>query len=298
MKPDRTLSKFEFNRLLVETLPGMDYENTDNDSNRNIYFTRISMSGLEEMHAYSIDERLYEYLEFEPFKTIEDTKHYLQKLMGLESDGHSEKTAICWFVRKVADDKMIGTARLVDIDYKRQSVVWGYGIDPRLWGKGYIFEIQELLKEYIFEKLCLNRLSGMTMVNNERTKSALLATGCREEGIFRQYYRDYLGKYTDGWMYSILAEDYFLEVKKSDKHIPVIKIDRKIIADIISQTLNEKIIDINDGMHSVDNWDSLSHINIILALEKETGFKFSPSDISHATSINALFKILNSKNIR
>ena len=36
------------------------------------------MDGLEEMHAYSTDKRLYEYFEYEPFKTIDDTRQYLQ----------------------------------------------------------------------------------------------------------------------------------------------------------------------------------------------------------------------------
>ena len=44
------------------------------------------MDGLEEMHAYSTDERLYEYFEYDPFITIDDTKQYLQKLIDLEGN--------------------------------------------------------------------------------------------------------------------------------------------------------------------------------------------------------------------
>ena len=74
----------EFYRVLNEVLPGGDYVNAKKSSKRLIYFTRLSMDGLDEMHAYSTDDRLYEYLEHETFKTIEVTRHYLQKLIDLE----------------------------------------------------------------------------------------------------------------------------------------------------------------------------------------------------------------------
>ena len=40
---------------------------------QSIYFEKLSQDGLEEMHAYSIDERLYEFFEFPAFKKISDT---------------------------------------------------------------------------------------------------------------------------------------------------------------------------------------------------------------------------------
>ncbi len=147
-----------FYKILNDNYPGVDLQDSKSDPNRKIYFTRISMDGLNEMHEYSIDKRLYEYFEFEPFNKIEDTEKYLKRLMSLEGVNAIGRTAIAWFVRRIDDKKLVGTARLVNIDYNRKSVEWGYGIDPELWGEGYIFEIQELLKEYIFEKLKLNRL--------------------------------------------------------------------------------------------------------------------------------------------
>ena len=283
----------EFYKILNDNFPGGSLKDSKSDPNRKIYFTRISMDGLEEMHNYSTDDRLYEYLEYEPFKIIDDTRKYLKKLIDLESDDPNGRTAISWFFRRIDDNKMIGTARLVEIDYKRRSVMWGYGIDPRLWGDGYVFEIQELLKEYIFEKLKLNRLSGMTMVENNRTISTLLATGCTEEGILRQYYKKHNGGYHDAWMYSLLADEYYanklhLEDKKLNKQI-----SKKNIVDIIVKELNDKNINENSDMASISGWDSLSHISIILAIEKVTGFSLTPEQIAQATSIRNIHHIIN-----
>ena len=59
----------EITNVLETILPGSDLFESD------IYFEPLSMSGLEEMHEYSIDERLYEFFEFKPFETINETKN-------------------------------------------------------------------------------------------------------------------------------------------------------------------------------------------------------------------------------
>ena len=287
------LTKSEFYHLLDEVLPGGKQESAKKDPQRLIFFTRLNMNGLEEMHAYSADKRLYENLEYEPFTTIENTRNYLKNLIDLEGGGILGRTAISWFVRRITDNRMIGTARLVDIDLNRQSVVWGYGIDPELWGEGYIFEIQECLKEYIFDELCLNRLSGMTMMKNERTKSALIATGCREEGVLRQFYRNYKGEFDNAWMYSLLAEDYFRNQDPTDGRLGTDSIAEQTLVDIVSRELQQNKISSTDSMASVSNWDSLSHIGVILAIEEATGFSFTPSDIAKATSIKRIHHIVN-----
>jgi len=287
------LSHSKVNKTFAEVLPGGNYELANKDPDRLIYFTRLSMDGLDEMHAYSIDARLYEYLEYEPFKTKEQTKDYLEKLIILEKNDSAGNKAISWFVRNIHNNKIVGTARLVELDINRESVVWGYGIDPKHWGTSYILEIQQLLKEYIFEKLNLNRLSGMTMIDNERTKSSLLAAGCSQEGIFREYYKKQDGTYCDAWMYSILAEDYFTKRQRLENKNSKERITKKDIATIIEKELNDGSVDENSDMSSISNWDSLSHISVILAIEKETGLSLTPKEIAQSTSVENIYHIVN-----
>ena len=43
----------------------------------------------------------------------------------------------------------------------------------------------------------------------------------------------------------------------------------------------------------IQNWDSLSHILVILEIEKETGFKFKPTEIARATSVKSILELVN-----
>ena len=273
----------DINNVLETILPGSDIFEAD------IYFEKLSISGLEEMHAYSIDERLYEFFEFKPFKTINETKNYINKLlnkrMSYEGD---QKQGMYWFVRRVSDKKLLGTACVVNIDYSRKSLEWGYGIDPNYWGKGYILQIQESLKEYIFSKLIFNRIYGNTFINNKRAISSLISTGMKEEGIARQYYFKN-GKYIDSWMYSMLRKDYLSSKTFKNKYNSIS--DNKVI-EIISRALENEDININSNMLNTDNWDSLNHMSIIVALQDELNINFLPKDIAKLTSVKSILKFI------
>ena len=110
------------------------------DSESELFFEYLSLDGLEEMHQYSKDERLYEFFEFEPFKQISETKEYIQKLLQRMSGQFGEKSTKYWFVRRRSDNRLVGTATLVNLNYTRQSIEWGYGVDPELWGNGYVLK--------------------------------------------------------------------------------------------------------------------------------------------------------------
>ena len=69
----------------------------------------------------------------------------------------------------------------------------------------------------------------------------------------------------------------------------------QLIVKIIGDVLNQTNIAENDDMISVPNWDSLNHINIILEIEKVTGYKFSPINISQATSIKKIYELIKPK---
>ena len=46
---------------------------------------------------------------------------------------------------------------------------------------------------------------------------------------------------------------------------------------------------------NIDNWDSLNHIKLIVALEEEINTEFEPEEISIMTSLNAILEVAERK---
>lgn len=277
------VSKAAFYSAFSSELPG-------NSSNSNsIYFEHLSMDGLEEMHRYSSDPRFYEFFEYGVFSDISETKMYITKLLNRMSDEENSRNAVYWFVRRRSDDFLIGTACLVGLNYPRKSIEWGYGVDPDLWGNGYVLEIQEDLKTYVFETLGLNRLHGITMVNNKRTIESVLASGAKNEGISRDHYcKD--GVFIDGWQYSILAKDYFAERVTSKNEI---KVTPKDIITVLTDLLPQESIGMGTSMENTASWDSLTHMNLMIELKERFGIDFAPSDIAKAISVEEIIALIH-----
>ena len=285
-----------FHEVLDSVIPGGTIENLDKSvlSKRSLYLTRISMDGLEDMHEYSKDERLYRYFEFEPFKDINETKGYLQKLIDKIGNEVMDRKFMYWFIRTIDHNKVIGSIGLVDIDVYRGSAAWGYAIAPDYWGQGHILEAQLLVISYFFEALKMNRLWGITTIDNEPTISSVLAAGFQKEGILREHYRYANGEKKDGLIYSMLAKDYHAN-KKCLQNVKNVTLTLDKLKKICAFTFQIIETEVNEGanMSNVAEWDSLSHVTLILQIEKETGFKFKPSEIARATSIKMILEIVN-----
>ena len=259
-------------------------------SDTSIIFEELNFKGLDEFHNYSTDKRLYEYLEFDSFKNKEESKNYLRKLIERTSGKDILRRASYWFIRDKKDNRLIGTAGLLNLDLNRKSIELGFGIDPKYWGKGYIMEVLEILKNYTFKELKLNRLYGKTMINNERTIKSVLAAGMLKEGIAKEYYCKN-GQFIDAWLYGITRK-IFLKHQINVSNLENNFTENQIIT-AVNSVLENNIINSESSMDNTLEWDSMNHILIILAIKKRLNVDLSPNQIMQATSIKKILKILN-----
>lgn len=276
-----------FNKF-TKVLPGQIVSNNQNSKEFDIYFDYFSKDALEEMHRYSTNESFYEHYEFNAFTSIEETSAYMDKLINRMSGDINDRVSTYWLIRRKSDNYLIGTACLVDLNFGRKSIEWGYGVDPKLWGKGYILQIQEILKDYAFNVLQLNRIHGVTMVNNFKTIESILATGMLNEGISREHYcKD--GKFIDGWRYGMTKKDYAKQIRSKLNNQDI---SSNQIIELINEILENETIDINSSMENINTWDSLNHMLIMVALKEKLGLDLSPSDIADAISVKEIIKII------
>lgn len=68
---------------------------------------------------------------------------------------------------------------------------------------------------------------------------------------------------------------------------------RAIAADIFQ--VAPKRINRQSSPDTIESWDSLQHLNLILALEQSFGLEFAPEEMERMTSIDAILSILQDK---
>lgn len=258
------------------------------DPSKRLFYEKLDISGLDQMHSYSLDERLYEFFEFQAFKDKTETKNYINKLEKRMLD----QSAIYWFIKLKENKKIIGTVCLTNINKFRKSAEQGYALDPNYWGKGLVIEIESSLTNLFFEKLNFHRLYGITMIKNERTISSCLASGFKFESIVKDYYFNG-NEFVDGWSYYLLSHDYKNNMKISNNvsskkkfHITDLVEELKILFD--DQEINE-----HTSIENYYKWDSVSHIDVILTIQKKFNHNFSNKEITEIYSLKDILNILN-----
>jgi RimJ/RimL family protein N-acetyltransferase len=91
--------------------------------------------------------------------------------------------AISLAVCLIADDLLIGTVDLEDIDWVNRTAETGSWLGPALYrGQGYGTEAKHLLLEYAFDRLQLHVLLSVVWEPNTRSAAALAKQGYRPAG--------------------------------------------------------------------------------------------------------------------
>jgi acyl carrier protein len=81
----------------------------------------------------------------------------------------------------------------------------------------------------------------------------------------------------------------------TDKTIMTNKTDtiRRVIADVFAVDASSVTLDASP--QTIEAWDSMGHLNLVLALEQEFGAQFSPEEIAAMTSVRAIEAVLLTK---
>jgi len=160
---------------------------------------------LLDMHEYSRLDEFYEYLEFDAFQSLEETRAYLNSLIDRSISGVGQY----WFIYLPQEDAVVGTIGLHSLDTNRLSSEVGYGLSPHYQGRGIFSKALKLVVNYGFLDLGLTRIVARTDVNNSGSIKGLVRNGFTQEGVMRKYYR-YIKeqRYSDCVLLSKLSSDH------------------------------------------------------------------------------------------
>jgi acyl carrier protein len=68
---------------------------------------------------------------------------------------------------------------------------------------------------------------------------------------------------------------------------------RQIAADVLGVAVQQVTSDL--GPHKLDSWDSVQHLNLILAVEQRFGFQFAPEEMEATKTIGSIVAAVDRK---
>ncbi len=70
-----------------------------------------------------------------------------------------------------------------------------------------------------------------------------------------------------------------------------------VLKKLLLDTLQINEIKYEDSIEEIDRWDSMGHMELIIALEKKYSIRVEPADIVRLTSVKAIQDYLEMKNM-
>ena len=171
---------------------------------KRINLVKIDKNILSDLHEYSTNPLVYQYLEFPAFTDINETEDYLNKLIK-RSEGEN---AQYWSINSIKHKKVIGTVGVLNINWKRMNGEIGFGLSPDHWGNGYANEAIKILLNFLFHNLNFYKISATTRSDHAQSINVLKKMGMTREGILRDYYLSHDRKRFDASIFSSLGHEY------------------------------------------------------------------------------------------
>ena len=145
----------------------------------------IQLEPLESMHAETLEALSRDEIisTYSPALKLKFDKWFSK---AIKSDADSRQ--LTFIVRRLADQKIIGSTRYYEIFPEHQRLMLGYTwYIPEVWGTVVNLECKLLLLQHAFEALQTNRVEFHIDSRNERSRRAVKKIGATEEGILRQH---------------------------------------------------------------------------------------------------------------
>ena len=168
-----------------------------------LIFRAVKRTDLHDIHEYASNPKTSEFLLWEPHKTLEYTREFIELVISRYKSGEYND----WALIHKESNKMIGTCGFTRIDQANSVVEIGYVISPQYWGQGLATEAAGKIIEFAFEELQINRIEAKFMFGNEASLAVMKNVGMKFEG----YQRDAMfvkGKFRTIGISSILKREY------------------------------------------------------------------------------------------
>ena len=164
----------------------------------------LATGHLNALCEFALDEPLWRWMPH-VVRTRSDLEDYIRASLQAQGAG----TALPFATLERASGRVVGSTRYMNIDrLHRRTEIGGTFVAPR-WQRTFVnTEAKYLMLKYAFEKWGCIRVEFKTDSLNERSRSALLRIGAKQEGIFRNHMIMPGGRVRHSVYYSILDSEW------------------------------------------------------------------------------------------
>ncbi len=152
---------------------------------------------------WASDPEVTKFLTWPPHESMEVTQRLLAGWIAeYEKDDYYH-----WMIILKDLDEPIGSIIARGYDERIESIEIGYCIGRQWWHKGIMTEALNVVVEFLFTQVCLNRIESRHDPNNPHSGDVMQKCGMRYEGTGRQADKNNQG-ICDAAYYAILRSDW------------------------------------------------------------------------------------------
>ena len=70
------------------------------------------------------------------------------------------------------------------------------------------------------------------------------------------------------------------------------------LSEVMKNVLDVDSVSDDDSMQTIKSWDSLRHLNLVMALEEHFGISFEPDEIPELTSVHSICAAIEKRSTR
>lgn len=170
----------------------------------------LKLNHFDELCEIGLDEEIWRWSPA-AIESPEDMKRYIETAL----DEQKREISLPFATVEKSSNKIIGSTRFGNIDVKNKRVEIGWTWIAKNWQRTFInTEAKLLMLTHAFETWKCVRVELKTDALNEKSKSAILRIGAKQEGILRQHIITKKGRLRDTVYFSILDSEW-LDIKSN-----------------------------------------------------------------------------------
>ncbi|HLZ91663.1 MAG TPA: GNAT family protein [Candidatus Acidoferrum sp.] len=171
---------------------------------RHVRLEPLTLEHIERLAEVGLDPDLWKWIPT-PVRSLAEMGDYVQTALKEQAAG----SAIPFALLEQAGGRVVGSTRYANIEreHRRLEIGWTWVAGP--WQRTAInTEAKYLLLRHAFETLGCMRVELKTDSLNDRSRAAILRTGARQEGIFRNHMITASGRIRHTVYFSVIESEW------------------------------------------------------------------------------------------